>query len=113
MGCGQSTLREDLQKRFTELNPNWKTSAGAMAPDGDVFLEDEQVQHFRVPACTSCGGFLKPNVTFFGDSVDRKIVQSVHDRLAECDSMLVAGSSLQVRCNRTVDICCVYNVGMV
>ncbi|XP_062853975.1 NAD-dependent protein lipoamidase sirtuin-4, mitochondrial [Trichomycterus rosablanca] len=96
MGCGQLTVREELQKRFAELNPDWETFAGAVAPDGDVFLEDEQVLHFRVPACQCCGGFLKPNVTFFGDSVDRKIVQFVHDRLAECDAVLVAGSSLQV-----------------
>lgn len=67
-----------------------------MAPDGDAFLTDEQVRNFQVPACRKCGGILKPDVTFFGDTVSREKVDFVHQRLAESDSMLVAGSSMQV-----------------
>lgn len=67
-----------------------------MAPDGDTFLTDEQVRNFQVPACRKCGGILKPDVTFFGDTVSREKVDFVHQRLAESDSMLVAGSSMQV-----------------
>lgn len=78
------------------LNPDWEAQAGAVAPDGDVFLEDEQVLHFRVPSCSNCGGILKPEVTFFGDTVSKPVVQFVHDRLAESDAVLVTGSSLQV-----------------
>lgn len=96
LGCGSLSRREDLQSRFNEMNPGWAAEAGGVAPDGDVFLEDEQVLHFRVPSCQSCGGSLKPEVTFFGDTVDRSTVQLVHDRLAESDALLVAGSSLQV-----------------
>ncbi|XP_047669426.1 NAD-dependent protein lipoamidase sirtuin-4, mitochondrial isoform X2 [Tachysurus fulvidraco] len=96
MGCGQLTARMELQKRFAALNPDWEASAGEVAPDGDVLLEDEQVLQFRVPSCQSCGGILKPAVTFFGDVVDRATVQFVHNRLAEADAVLVAGSSLQV-----------------
>lgn len=89
-------MREDLQTRFRVLNPDWDVQAGAVAPDGDVFLEDEQVLHFRVPSCQDCGGILKPEVTFFGDSVNKATVHFVHDRLAESDAVLVVGSSLQV-----------------
>lgn len=96
MGCGQMTAREELQKRFAALNPVWEVSAGEVAPDGDVLLEDEQVLQFRVPSCQACGGIVKPAVTFFGDTVDRATVQVVHDRLAEADAVLVAGTSLQV-----------------
>lgn len=96
LGCGSLSLRAELQKRFAALNPGWAASAGAVAPDGDVFLEDEQVMHFRVPACDACGGILKPEVTFFGDVVNRATVQFVHNKLAESDAVLVAGSSLQV-----------------
>lgn len=78
------------------LNPDWSAQAGAAAPDGDVFLEDEQVLNFRVPSCQQCGGILKPDVTFFGDTVNRATVQFVHQRLAEADAVLVVGSSLQV-----------------
>ncbi|XP_047437785.1 NAD-dependent protein lipoamidase sirtuin-4, mitochondrial [Mugil cephalus] len=96
LGCGAISAREELQRRFISLNPGWRAQAGAVAPDGDVFLEDEQVLHFRVPSCVDCGGILKPEVTFFGDSVNRATVQFVHERLAESDAVLVAGSSLQV-----------------
>lgn len=96
LGCGRLTRRADLQKQFAALNPGWAASAGAVAPDGDVFLEDEQVLHFRVPACEACGGILKPDVTFFGDVVKRATVEFVHNKLAESDAVLVAGSSLQV-----------------
>ncbi|XP_029631692.1 NAD-dependent protein lipoamidase sirtuin-4, mitochondrial isoform X1 [Salmo trutta] len=96
LGCGAVSPREDLQKRFKALNPSWGAQAGGVAPDGDVFIEDEQVLHFRVPSCKDCGGILKPEVTFFGDTVNRRTVQFVHERLAESDAVLVAGSSLQV-----------------
>ncbi|XP_028303889.1 NAD-dependent protein lipoamidase sirtuin-4, mitochondrial [Gouania willdenowi] len=96
LGCGDITLREELQRRFTTLNPSWSAQAGAVAPDGDVFLEDEQVLHFRVPSCKDCGGILKPDVTFFGDTVNKKTVTFVHDRLSESDAVMVVGSSLQV-----------------
>ncbi|MEQ2194253.1 NAD-dependent protein lipoamidase sirtuin-4 [Xenoophorus captivus] len=96
LGCGTITPREDLQRRFVSLNPDWSAQAGAVAPDGDVFLEDEQVLNFRVPSCEQCGGVLKPEVTFFGDTVNKATVQFVHKRLAEADAVLVVGSSLQV-----------------
>uniref|UniRef100_A0A1A7YAF2 NAD-dependent protein deacylase n=1 Tax=Iconisemion striatum TaxID=60296 RepID=A0A1A7YAF2_9TELE len=96
LGCGAITAREDLQKLFVSLNPEWRAQAGIVAPDGDVFLEDEQVLNFRVPSCEQCGGILKPEVTFFGDMVNRETVLFVHDRLAESDAVLVVGSSLQV-----------------
>lgn len=83
--------------KFIALNPDWRAQAGAVAPDGDVFVEDKQVFHFRVPSCEHCGGILKPEVTFFGDTVNKSTVQFVHDRLAESDTVLVVGSSLQVR----------------
>ncbi|NXA38012.1 SIR4 lipoamidase, partial [Eudromia elegans] len=96
LGCGDQTSRWELQERFEALNPAWEAEALGVAPDGDVLLTDEQVRSFRVPACSKCGGILKPDVTFFGDNVSRDKVNFVHQRLAEADSMLVAGSSMQV-----------------
>lgn len=89
-------MRSELQELFEALNPTWKAEAFGVAPDGDVFLTDVQVRDFQVPACHKCGGILKPDVTFFGDSVSREKVDFVYQRLAESDSMLVAGSSMQV-----------------
>ncbi|XP_061543609.1 NAD-dependent protein lipoamidase sirtuin-4, mitochondrial [Phycodurus eques] len=96
LGCGSFSTREELQRRFVDLNPDWRAQAGAVAPDGDVFLEDELACHFMVPSCEVCGGILKPEVTFFGDTVNKDTVQFVHNKLAQSDAVLVIGTSLQV-----------------
>ncbi|MEE6504217.1 hypothetical protein FKM82_005101 [Ascaphus truei] len=96
LGCSAVFGRSELQHRFTALNPSWREQAHGVAPDGDVFLTDEQVSSFRVPACDSCGGVLKPQVTFFGDTVSQDIVNSVYECLSLADAVLIVGSSLQV-----------------
>ncbi|XP_069353372.1 NAD-dependent protein lipoamidase sirtuin-4, mitochondrial isoform X2 [Eulemur rufifrons] len=96
LDCGQQTPRGALQERFQILNPAWSAEAHGVAPDGDVFLSDEQVRSFQVPSCVRCGGPLKPDVVFFGDTVNRDKVDFVHKRVKEADSLLVVGSSLQV-----------------
>lgn len=96
LGCGEQTPRGALQERFEVLNPTWSAEAHGLAPDGDVFLTEEQVQSFQVPSCSRCGGPLKPDVVFFGDTVNPDKVDFVHKRVKEADSLLVVGSSLQV-----------------
>lgn len=96
LDCGAQTPRGALQERFQDLNPHWGAEAQGLAPDGDVFLSDEQVQSFQVPSCLRCGGPLKPDVVFFGDTVDPAKVDFVHSRVKEADALLVVGSSLQV-----------------
>ncbi|XP_077016117.1 NAD-dependent protein lipoamidase sirtuin-4, mitochondrial [Tamandua tetradactyla] len=96
LDCGEQTPRGVLQGRFEALNPSWSAEAHGVAPDGDVFLTEEQVQSFQVPACARCGGPLKPDVIFFGDTVNPAKVDFVHRRVKEADSLLVVGSSLQV-----------------
>ena len=48
------------------------------------------------PACSHCGGILKPDVVFFGENVPWDKVQRAMDALASADALLVAGSSLMV-----------------
>jgi len=47
----------------------------------------------EVPKC-SCGGLVKPDVVFFGEAVDG--IDAAVEAVAECDLMLVLGSSLTV-----------------
>ncbi|KAJ6659035.1 hypothetical protein lerEdw1_019337 [Lerista edwardsae] len=96
LSCGDRTPRAELQERLEALNLAWRAEAHSVAPDGDVFLTEEEVLSFRVPTCAKCGGHLKPDVTFFGDNVGKEKVDFVFQRLAESDAVLVAGSSLQV-----------------
>uniref|UniRef100_A0A8D2BBL5 NAD-dependent protein lipoamidase sirtuin-4, mitochondrial n=1 Tax=Sciurus vulgaris TaxID=55149 RepID=A0A8D2BBL5_SCIVU len=96
LNCGEQTSRWVLQERIKVLNPTWSAEAQGLAPDGDVFLSEEQVRSFQVPSCVRCGGPLKPDVVFFGDTVNPNKVDFVHSRVKEADSLLVVGSSLQV-----------------
>jgi NAD-dependent SIR2 family protein deacetylase len=46
--------------------------------------------------CSSCGGILKPDVVFFGESVPKGRVEAALLGLQRSDAMLVVGSSLMV-----------------
>ncbi|XP_077917026.1 NAD-dependent protein lipoamidase sirtuin-4, mitochondrial isoform X2 [Halichoerus grypus] len=96
LACGEQIPRAALQERFEALNRTWSAEAHGLAPDGDVFLTEGQVQSFQVPSCARCGGPLKPDVVFFGDTVNPDKVDFVRRRVKEADSLLVVGSSLQV-----------------
>ncbi|XP_038619302.1 NAD-dependent protein lipoamidase sirtuin-4, mitochondrial [Tachyglossus aculeatus] len=97
LGCGEQTPRGQLQGRLAALNAGWTAEARGPAPDGDVPLTEDEVRGFRVAPCARCGrGPLKPDVVFFGDTVERRQVDLVHERLRAADAVLVVGSSLQV-----------------
>lgn len=93
--CGQVFDRRDLAARVETDNPWLQTPDEVLlGPDGDV--RPESVAGFRIPACTVCGGTLKPDVVFFGEFVPverfREAEQLVHDS----EALVVAGSSLVV-----------------
>jgi NAD-dependent SIR2 family protein deacetylase len=96
LDCGMYESRDSVQQRITELNPGWPGTNGEIAPDGDVELPPGAEEAFRVPACRRCGGVLKPEVVFFGDSVPRERVDRAWSMYAAASSLLVVGSSLAV-----------------
>jgi len=96
LGCGNVIARDAFQARMREANPAWIDGPMPMAPDGDADLPDELVGRFSVPPCEACGGALKPNVVFFGDSVPRSVVDEAFARVDEARTLLVAGTSLAV-----------------
>ena len=64
-------------------------------PDGDVELQDAG-EGFRVPPCYVCGGPLKPDVVFFGDSVPPAVARRGAAAAAAAPAVLAVGTSLQV-----------------
>jgi NAD-dependent SIR2 family protein deacetylase len=96
MSCPQRLPREQLQLELRDLNPQWiELSAGA-APDGDADLDALDFSSFKVPSCAKCGGLLKPDVVFFGESVPpERVVRCLHG-VRQADATLVIGSSLMV-----------------
>ncbi|MGZ4597941.1 MAG: Sir2 family NAD-dependent protein deacetylase, partial [Actinomycetes bacterium] len=100
LSCREVTPRAALHARMTALNPGWaEEHAGVeVRPDGDVDLD--VTDGFVVPACTTCGGVLKPDVVFFGENVPKDRVQRCYDAVdalpAADGALLVLGSSLTV-----------------
>lgn len=95
MSCQRLSPREAIQEWLEARNPQLQSQVVEMAPDGDADLEID-FSDIQVPDCDGCGGVLKPNVVFFGDSVDKGLVEALMTRVTESDGVLVVGSSLMV-----------------
>jgi NAD-dependent SIR2 family protein deacetylase len=96
LDCGASLSRASMQRELLRHNPELASVSGSLAPDGDAQLQGIDVGQLGVPDCDACGGILKPAVVFFGESVPAARVQQCRDAIADCDALLVVGSSLMV-----------------
>lgn len=105
LDCAARERREVLQTRLLDLNPQLAGHAGngvagaaedpgRVAPDGDAEVED--TAGMQIPACLACGGVLKPDVVFFGDSVPAPVVAEAFARVDAAEALLVVGTSLTV-----------------
>ena len=94
LDCRATYARSDVQRMLVAANGEFERVAAAPAPDGDVDLDGCDLEAFEVPACIACGGALKPDVVFFGDSVPRERAAAAAQAVGDCDAMLVVGSSL-------------------
>ena len=94
LSCADLTPRLNLHARLTAANPGWERSYLPLKPDGDVDLDD--TSDFTTVDCGLCGGMLKPDVVFFGETVPRDRVERAFQRLDAARTLLVLGSSLTV-----------------
>jgi NAD-dependent SIR2 family protein deacetylase len=94
LACREVTTRAALHDRLAALNPGYDSRIGEVAPDGDVVLRE--TGDFRVAACTTCGGDLKPDVVFFGENVPKHRVERSYAMVAAAEALVVLGSSLHV-----------------
>ncbi len=96
MDCGDTVARDDVQQWLDKHNTPALEDTVGMAPDGDADLARTDFSAIKVPECLQCGGILKPDVVFFGDSVPKARVADAFAQLEQADSVLVVGSSLMV-----------------
>ncbi|WP_081764993.1 NAD-dependent protein deacetylase [Robbsia andropogonis] len=94
--CGQRLPRADVQDELARRNPHFATLDAPGAPDGDADLELATFAQFDVPDHAGCGGLLKPDVVFFGESVPPERVREARTALDASDALLIIGSSLMV-----------------
>ncbi|MEV7974027.1 Sir2 family NAD-dependent protein deacetylase [Cellulomonas sp. NPDC089187] len=107
--CHRVVSRQEMADRLEALNPGFVESIGAVedveiAPDADAVIE--KTQHFVVADCWQpdpdggpglCGGMLKPEIVYFGETVPAPRVAEAYALVDEADALLVAGSSLTVQ----------------
>lgn len=101
MDCGWRRDRDSFQEELADVNREWLDGALAevdtqLRPDGDANLQREDYSAVRIPPCVRCGGFCKPDVVFFGDTVPKHRVNLVRAAVDQSDGILVVGSSLAV-----------------
>ncbi|OBH44077.1 SIR2 family NAD-dependent protein deacylase [Mycobacterium mantenii] len=99
LDCGATMTRAALAERLEALNPGFIERAEAIgglavAPDADAVVAD--TASFRYVDCDRCGGMLKPDIVYFGESVSKDVVAESFRLVEQAEVLLVAGSSLTV-----------------
>lgn len=99
LGCGYTMSRAALADELEALNPGFIERAEqvggiAVAPDADAVVTDTST--FRYLDCPRCGGMLKPDIVYFGESVPKERVAQAFSLVEAAEALLVAGSSLTV-----------------
>jgi NAD-dependent deacetylase len=56
-------------------------------------FENKEVPIKILPRCEVCGGLLRPNVVWFGESLDEKILHKIYTCLQRTEVMLIVGTS--------------------
>ena len=92
LDCHRVSPRAELDMRLRA----WRARVLAVNPDGDVTLGESDLDSFRTVDCADCGGVLKPDVVFFGETVPADRVSRCFDLVERSRALLVLGSSLTV-----------------
>jgi NAD-dependent SIR2 family protein deacetylase len=98
--CGELTGRIEMAARLDAINPAFAGVATAINPDGDAELDDAALDGFEVVDCLGCGGLLKPDVVYFGETVPADRVEHSFALVEAARTLLVLGSSLTVMSGR-------------
>ena len=85
-------------------------SCGSQAAYADVA---SVVQEGRVPLCSICGGVLKPNIVFYGEQLDNRLLDQAYRDMATSDLVLVLGSSLTVQPAASLPMAAYYHGGKI
>ncbi|EJU03875.1 DHS-like NAD/FAD-binding domain-containing protein [Dacryopinax primogenitus] len=103
---GHTWDRDSYQERLEALNPLWQPLAEKVGrelrrnPDGDVEVEGMDFASFNIPPCERCAAdgvnetVIKPNVTFFGESIHEPLKDQSYRLVEEASRMLIVGTTM-------------------
>lgn len=99
LSCAHVMSRHRLADLLEPHNEGFVTrirgrGAIEVAPDADVVVSD--TTDFVMVDCPVCGGILKPDIVYFGESVPKTVVEQGFTMVDDADALLVLGSSLTV-----------------
>jgi len=99
LDCGHTMTRAALAEQLEAANPGFteraeKVGGLAVAPDADAVVTD--TDSFVFIDCPACGGMLKPDIVYFGESVSKPVVDQSYSLIEGAEALLIAGSSLTV-----------------
>ena len=96
LDCGYTEARAAIQRRLESSNAHFLSRVDVPADGGEAVYSTPIDQSFIVPACLKCGGMLKPDVVFFGDSVPDEIKRSAREAVLRARGVLLMGTTSQV-----------------
>ena len=99
LNCDWRISRHRLAEQLEEINTEFArrvNGRGAIevAPDADATLSD--TSDFVMIDCPNCGGILKPDIVYFGETVTKDVVDESYSVVDDADALMVVGSSLTV-----------------
>jgi NAD-dependent SIR2 family protein deacetylase len=96
LDCAHTMTRAHLARLLEAANPGFDSGGDrlAVAPDADAVVAD--TSSFSIVDCPDCGGMLKPDIVYFGESVPKDRVSQAYSLVDDAGALLVAGSSLSV-----------------
>ncbi|WP_188586297.1 Sir2 family NAD-dependent protein deacetylase [Gordonia jinhuaensis] len=97
--CGWHVSRYRLHEMLEPLNVGFEErvrgdGAIEVAPDADMVLSE--TDDFTMIDCPRCGGILRPDIVYFGETVPADRVARAYRMVDDADAVLVLGSSLTV-----------------
>ena len=87
----QQWMKEQLFNNKKDAETDTDTETDSESSDVEA-----AVLNIPIPLCTRCGGIVKPDITFFGESLPPRFEELVVPDSQRCDLLLVLGTSLQV-----------------
>ena len=89
-------LRSEVLAWFDVANPGFadRNADAAITPDGDADVAE--TTGVIVPVCPACGGMLRPDVVYFGETAPIDVFAKAARLVEGAASLIIAGSSLAV-----------------
>ena len=89
-GLHQKAGSENVKELHGSVLKNYCVKCGKKY-DIDFIMESE-----GVPYCTECGSLVRPDVVMYGEGLDTGVWYDAAEAIAQCDTLIVAGTSLTV-----------------